>query len=244
MWFWLLSWYRDLGDLVRTKNEDEPSSLWDSSNFAASEAFDFGAEFAPDPVTPKRNFFEKSWDWCCTQDIGGMMMTLALFEVEVLGGLVKVILLLPDGLYRIHCRYRESSKQKIIDRMAVEQQAKDAVKDKVIAQKDARINEQKTQLTTSDEKIRELTGERDKYKGLKGQAERGKVITERQCAVSVANTLREAQWKVSSSYNRHGSSSRAFGSFPNTMHYAHSNKATQQISHIEAAPCKDHRIAG
>ncbi|KAL8854112.1 MAG: hypothetical protein Q9221_001034 [Calogaya cf. arnoldii] len=199
-WFLLTGLFyllRHGGNIVRdwTKNEDEPSSLWDSSNFAASEAFDFGAEFAPDPVTPKRNFFEKSWDWCCTQDIGGMMMTLALFEIEVLGGLVKVILLLPDGLYRIYCRYRESSKQKIIDRMAVEQQAKDAVKDKVIAQKDARINEQKTQLTTSDEKIRELTEERDKYKGLKGQAKRGKVITERQCAVSVANTLREAQWK-------------------------------------------------
>ncbi|KAL8651072.1 MAG: hypothetical protein Q9226_004867 [Calogaya cf. arnoldii] len=244
VWFKFLGWYRYLGDLVRTKNKDEPSSLWESSGFAASEAFDFGAEFAPDPVTPKRNFFKKSWDWCCTQDIGGMMMTLAMLEIKVilyfLEGLVKVILLLPHGIYRVHCRYRESSKQKIIDRMVVEQQVKDAVKDGVIAQKDALIKEQETQITTSDNKIDQLTGERDKFKGLKEQAERGKIITERQCAVSVANTQRDAQWKVSSSYNRYGSSSRAFGNFSNTTHYTYSNKTTYQISNIEAAPCKEH----
>ncbi|KAL8639376.1 MAG: hypothetical protein Q9226_008877 [Calogaya cf. arnoldii] len=49
---------------------------------------------------------------------------------------------------------------------------------KVLARRDARIEEQDIQSTTSDRKIGELQGERDKYKGLKEKAIYDQITTQ------------------------------------------------------------------
>lgn len=190
--------------------------------------------------------------WCCTQDIQGIMINIFKFDAEVAKIKVEVLLLLAEGLYKIHHNIIESERQKTIDRHKVEDEAKDAQHDKVNRESETQIFRQRVQIDTMDQQISRLTRERDNLRAKYEDAEERARMTWLQSEKHKNSILYEAQWQVNAANHKYERVKGLCRISTQTSHRqqtpqpGHGGDVAQRILDLESQleeaskPCKGH----
>ncbi|KAL8670125.1 MAG: hypothetical protein Q9168_005321 [Polycauliona sp. 1 TL-2023] len=127
--------------------------------------------------------------WCWAHDFRCIFIGIAKLAVEIL-------LLIPQGFYKLHHRVRESQRQKIIDVMAAAHKATCRDHGIEIGKKDDEIDRQILQITVKDQVIADVGKDRDKYKGKYEEATGVEQGILEHCQQEITGVRTEAGWRI------------------------------------------------